>query len=173
MKENPNYIRKRKPIDFTLNDLVEEDDDSFSIDVQPSTSRSLPTRNCKPKNFREKNQNHTEEDESEVNDSEESYLDKSSDSEDDLYDYPEDYSKFDEKMTENSNEPAKNSSHEEQSTSNDILETIENPICILVDQRNNEKKAVGRTELMKLMQEKDFQWNYIRLPLQSDYEYYD
>ena len=33
---------------------------------------------------------------------------------------------------------------------------LENPICLLVEQRNREKKPVGRTELSKMMQEKDF-----------------
>ena len=55
MKENVNYVRKRKPIGFTMDDLDNEksDDDAFESKAKPSTSRALPSRNCKPKNFHE------------------------------------------------------------------------------------------------------------------------
>ena len=79
IKENANYIRERKPINFTLSDLEEDDDeDAFTIDVQPSTSRSMPTRSCKPNNFPD-GQDNSETDES-----------CSDDSDDQKYEYPED-----------------------------------------------------------------------------------
>ena len=34
--------------------------------IKPSTSRVLPSRNCKPKNFHDESQDDTEEDESEL-----------------------------------------------------------------------------------------------------------
>ena len=53
MKENKNYVRKRIPINFTMNDLVkdseENEDEAFISHVQPNTSRSVPKRNCKKK----------------------------------------------------------------------------------------------------------------------------
>ena len=80
MKENLNYIRKRKPIDFTMNDLQEEsDDDDFVSNAKPSASRALPNRNSKPKNFHEsdnENQDDTEEDESELENSSGSSMNK-------------------------------------------------------------------------------------------------
>ena len=53
MKENPNYVRKRKPINFTMDDLEadEMEDDTFEINIDPGTTRTLPRRNCKPKNL--------------------------------------------------------------------------------------------------------------------------
>ena len=71
MKENQEYVRKRRPITFTLSDLDEDDEDKFEMNIQPSTSRSLPTRNCKPNKFNKSDddQNDTEEDESELDDS--------------------------------------------------------------------------------------------------------
>ena len=64
----------------------------------------------------------------------------------------------------------------ENCTKNDDQENIEeipleNPICILLDQRNGQKRPVGITELQKVMKEANFGWNYNRLPLPSDYEY--
>ena len=54
MKENQEYVRKRRPINFTMEDLHEElEDDVFVSNTIPSTSRALPSRNCKPKNFHE------------------------------------------------------------------------------------------------------------------------
>ena len=51
MKENKNYIRKRKPIDFTLDDLAKDAEECEYVDfeskVQPNSSRSVPKRNCK------------------------------------------------------------------------------------------------------------------------------
>ena len=65
MRENRNYVRKRKPIGFTMDDLDDErsDDDAFDINFEPkpSTSRVLPSRICKPQNF---SQDDTEEDQS-------------------------------------------------------------------------------------------------------------
>ena len=54
MKENQEYIRKRRPINFTLPDLEADSsdvghDENFEVDVQPSTSRALPNRGCKKK----------------------------------------------------------------------------------------------------------------------------
>ena len=53
MKENQEYIRKRRPINFTLDDLEnDEQDETFeyqNFDPMPSTSRALPSRNCKKK----------------------------------------------------------------------------------------------------------------------------
>ena len=51
MKENQEYIRKRKPVNFTLADLEEEDEefDYQNFDPIPSTSRALPSRICKKK----------------------------------------------------------------------------------------------------------------------------
>ena len=53
MKENPNYVRKRKPINFTMDDLEADEmkDDTFEINIDPGTTRTLPRRNCKPKNL--------------------------------------------------------------------------------------------------------------------------
>ena len=72
MKENQEYVRKRRPINFTMEDLHEElEDDVFVSNTIPSTSRALPNRNSKPKNFHEsdnENQDDTEEDESELED---------------------------------------------------------------------------------------------------------
>ena len=54
MKENPNYVRKRKPINFTMEDLEADqiEDEAFQINIEPgdgSITRNLPSRNCKPK----------------------------------------------------------------------------------------------------------------------------
>ena len=53
MKENQEYIRKRRPINFTLPDLEnDEQDEEFvcqNFDPMPSTSRTLPSRICKEK----------------------------------------------------------------------------------------------------------------------------
>ena len=51
MKENQEYIRKRRPVNFTLADLEEEDEefDYQNFDPMPSTSRALPSRICKKK----------------------------------------------------------------------------------------------------------------------------
>ena len=57
MKENQEYVRKKRPINFTMDDLdaaKELDDDLFiATNIKPSTTRVLPSRNCKPKNFHE------------------------------------------------------------------------------------------------------------------------
>ena len=51
MKENKQVIRKRKCIDFTMDDLVEDaeelDDKGFECKVVPDKNRSVPKRNCK------------------------------------------------------------------------------------------------------------------------------
>ena len=69
MKENQEFIRKRRPINFTLDDLEnDEQDEAFdyqSFDPIPSTSRALPSRNCKK------------------------LYDENSSSDDEIYDYPE------------------------------------------------------------------------------------
>jgi len=53
MKENQEYIRKRRPINFTLPDLEnDEEDETFdyqNFNPMPSTSRSLPSGICKKK----------------------------------------------------------------------------------------------------------------------------
>ena len=53
MKENQECIRKRRPINFTLDDLEnDEQEETFeykNFDPMPSTSRALPSRNCKKK----------------------------------------------------------------------------------------------------------------------------
>lgn len=55
MKENQNYIRKKKPVNFTMADLAadaeEENDEKFKIaNVYPSEQRSLLSkRNCTKK----------------------------------------------------------------------------------------------------------------------------
>ena len=55
MKENQEYIRKRRPINFTLDDLEnDEQDEEFDYqnsDPMPSTSRALPRRICKKKSL--------------------------------------------------------------------------------------------------------------------------
>ena len=47
------YIRKRRPINFTLDDLEnDEQDEAFdyqNMDLMPSTSRALPSRICMKK----------------------------------------------------------------------------------------------------------------------------
>ena len=49
--ENKQCIRKRKCIDFTMDDLdndaEETDDEGFESKVVPNTNRSVPMRNCK------------------------------------------------------------------------------------------------------------------------------
>ena len=53
MKENQECIRKRRPINFTLDDLEnDEQDEAFdyqNMDLMPSTSRALPSRICMKK----------------------------------------------------------------------------------------------------------------------------
>ena len=53
MKENQEYIRKRRPINFTLDDLEnDKQDEAFdyqNFDPMPGTSRALPSRICKEK----------------------------------------------------------------------------------------------------------------------------
>ena len=48
---------------------------------------------------------------------------------------------------------------------------LENPMCVLLDHRSGLKEPVGISELRKVMKEANFEWNYTRLPLPSDYEY--
>ena len=49
--KNQPYIRERKPINFTMDDLnkaaEESDDKGYESKVIPTTNRSVPTRNCK------------------------------------------------------------------------------------------------------------------------------
>merc|ERR1712080_802371 len=63
-------------------------DEEFKLNVQPSTSRSMPSRNCKPKNFHEsdESQDVTEEDESDPDEPSESE-ELNEPSEDDEQDY--------------------------------------------------------------------------------------
>ena len=70
--------------------------------------------------------------------------------------------------TENLIESTENCTNNEDQENVEV--PLENPICILLDQRSDQKRPVGITELRKLMKEADFQWNYTRLPLPSDYE---
>ena len=56
--KNPNYVRKRKPIDFTIDDIAADaegiDDKTIISNFQfdeKMTKRSLPKRNCKDKNI--------------------------------------------------------------------------------------------------------------------------
>ena len=51
MKPNQECIQKRRPINFTLSDHDEDDEENFEMNIQPSTSRILPTSNCKPNKF--------------------------------------------------------------------------------------------------------------------------
>ena len=45
--KNKPYIRKRKAIDFNINDIDEEDEDDFKSKVKPSVStRDVPKRKC-------------------------------------------------------------------------------------------------------------------------------
>ena len=50
IKENENYIRKRKPVDFTMDDLVEDmyylEDEEEVYDVEPTSIRTQPKRHC-------------------------------------------------------------------------------------------------------------------------------
>ena len=69
MKENQNYIRKRKQVNFTLPDLEadkEEDEDAtFEIkNCQPSTSRIVPKRNCTKQTMYQQNRNQSGDDDS-------------------------------------------------------------------------------------------------------------
>ena len=79
-----------------------------------------------------------------------------------------------ENTTENLIESTKNYAKKEVQEKDEEL-PLENPICILLDQRNGQKRPVGITELQKAMKEANFEWNYSRLPLKSDpeneYEY--
>ena len=53
MKGNQEYIRNRRPVNFTLDDLEnDEQDEAFdyqNMDLMPSTSRALPSRICMKK----------------------------------------------------------------------------------------------------------------------------
>ena len=72
--------------------------------------------------------------------------------------------------TENLIESTKNcTEHENQENVEEI--PLENPICILLDQRSGQKRPVGITELRNVMKDANFQWNFTRLPIPSDYEY--
>ena len=46
-----NYTKKRKPINFTIEDLDAdmEEDGEFRVNVKPTTSRTMPKRKCKDK----------------------------------------------------------------------------------------------------------------------------
>ena len=50
MKENQQCIRKKKPINISMNDLEQlkdlEDDDEFKTTAKPSTSRTMYDRIC-------------------------------------------------------------------------------------------------------------------------------
>ena len=51
LRENKNYIKKRKPINITLDDLdairEEDDDEEFKVNVAlPTDKRTLPGREC-------------------------------------------------------------------------------------------------------------------------------
>ena len=54
MRENKEYIRQKRPINFTMADLEKDaeecEDKPFESHVQPSiSSRSVPKRNCNKK----------------------------------------------------------------------------------------------------------------------------
>ena len=53
--KNKNYVRKRKPIDFTIDDIAADaeglDDKTIISNFQSTIRRSLPKRNCKEKNL--------------------------------------------------------------------------------------------------------------------------
>ena len=74
MKENQEYIRKRRPINFTLPELEKEiDEENEGIDYQildpmPGTSRSLPSRSCKTSiNYDDKSSDDEPEEEAKLN----------------------------------------------------------------------------------------------------------
>ena len=87
MKENQEYIRKRRPINFTLDDLEnDKQDEAFdyqNFDPIPSTSRALPNRICKKKI---------------------DYDDKSSSDDEPNEDSEEEKAKFNEESTKNSSQ---------------------------------------------------------------------
>ena len=97
MKENQEYVRKRRPINFTLPELEKEIDEENEgsdyqiLDPTPGTSRSLPMRSCKEGTV---------------------HYDDSSSSDDDIYDYPEDHADMNFEQSEQPNlnqESTKNS----------------------------------------------------------------
>ena len=50
MKPNQEYIRKRRPNGFTSGDCdanIEDEDEEFECNYHPTTSKSLPKRDCK------------------------------------------------------------------------------------------------------------------------------
>ena len=72
MKENPNYVRKRKHINFTIADITEDtnenvDEDYKIANVGTSTSRSVPKRNCKKKVVYNENENESDADVYKIN----------------------------------------------------------------------------------------------------------
>ena len=58
-----------------------------------------------------------------------------------------------------------------QPTSNsldEVEQSLETPICFLLDQRTGEKRPVGRTELCIALQEEHSDLNYIKLPFPTE-----
>lgn len=110
MKENQEYIRKRRPINFTLDDLEnDEQDETFdykNFDPMPSTSRALPSRICRKNILYDDKYSSDFEDESDNGDNmnDENY----SDSDDEL------------EQEENLNESAKNSTQDEVSDTTEV-----------------------------------------------------
>ena len=50
LNQGDKNIRKRKQIDFTMEDLEQQDDEDdkeYSCDAKPNTSRIMPKRKCK------------------------------------------------------------------------------------------------------------------------------
>ena len=159
-------------------------EEAFECYTIPSTSRSLPTRSCNMKISYNEDENSSDNLDDGQSDTEE----EGSEDCDGGYTSPDiDYEQI---IEENLNNSPKDSSIKEKQenesenllesaencTKNDDQENIEeipleNPICILLDQRNGQKRPVGITELQKVRKEADFEWNYTRLPLPSDYEY--
>ena len=159
MKENQEYIRKRRPINFTLDGIEYQ-----ILNSMPGTSRSLPSRSCKTKKFYESDES--------LNDTGKDYGDKtSSDSEDELQkeeNLNDDNSSNDDNEGEiereaNLNESTKNS------TQHEVSDTTEDETDNEEENKNNgefnwsdvdfEEMYNDKEQMKKLMEYDEECWN--------------
>ena len=173
-----------------MDDLEREKDleeDEFKTSAKPSTSRAMTTRICKRDVMYRYDVSYSKEETSGADDLDDDGTDEEFGDNCDGYSSPDYELNYEEEnLNKSPKKPTRNEKKENESenllestkncTKNEDQENVEefpkeNPICILLDQRNGQKRPVGITELQKMMKEANFGWNYTRLPLPSDFDY--
>ena len=147
MKENKEYIRKRRPINFTLADLENDQQEDVAFEYQnfdpmPSTSRALPSRICKAKTL---------------------YNDKSSSDNESDEEPEEEKAKFNEESTKNSTQNEVNDTtkeDEEKEATTKVWNEINEKICeykVLIAKRRDYMKEQKLEQRYEESEAKSFQ----------------